>query len=196
MKRDYSRYYKRFRGWADKPANQAFGLLSLTLLAIAFFGSFAIMPTFKTIAGLNKEIKDARLVSDQLSKKIASLKTAQNNYAKIVNDQEILNQVLPQKEEVSLLSWQFSWLAAEKGVILGNGNFGSFNLVGPVPAQPTNLDIQLAASGSYPQIKAWLEALTNCNRLVTINELSLNSKNEKINASLKLTAVFLPEEGK
>ena len=203
MNQDYSRYYKRFSGWTHKPTVRISWLISLTYFTVAFFGIFAIMPTFKTIAQLNKDINDSQAVSDQLSQKAVNLEIAQTNYNKIVNDLDLLDRLLPQKEEFETISWQLNWLASQKGITLTNGNFGSFGLVGAKTAGGLqSLEINLSTSAPYANTKDFLGALTDFDRLISIQEISLSNKavnnlknNQNVSATIKLTAYFLPKEG-
>jgi len=187
--RNYDRYYQQIRVWGRQPKVRVSGLISLTIFTVAFFLNMAILPTFKTIAGLKKEIKDQQEVEAKLTKKMVGLKTAEVNYAKVVNDLKLINQVLPEKEEFERLAWQIQWLANQQGLEINIGSFGEFNLVGEAnKSDQTELSMELTIKGSYQQIRAFLQNLTNIDRLITIKEISFN----KQTASLKLAGFYLP----
>ena len=57
-----------------------FTTLVFTLLALSFFGLFAISPTLSTIANLNKQLSDNEFVDSQLQNKINNLYTLQQDY--------------------------------------------------------------------------------------------------------------------
>ncbi|MCX6816979.1 MAG: type 4a pilus biogenesis protein PilO [Candidatus Beckwithbacteria bacterium] len=196
MKQDYLR-------WAQQPIVRISGLISLTFFTVAFFGIFAIMPTFKTIAKLNKEIEDSQIIDSQLYKKTVSLQAAQTNYDKVINDLGLVNRVMPEREEFETLSWQIAWLASQKGVELTSGTFNTFNLVGPSETGLQTLEIDLTVSGPYLNIKDYFVSLTGFDRLITISDVNFGSKNSNnlknnlnLTANLKLTAYWLPKEGK
>jgi len=198
MKRDYRLYYKRFQLWTERPATKISGLVSLTFLTIAFFGLLAILPTLKTIGGLKKEVEDSQNVNSQLAKKILALQTAEDNYAKITPNLSLLNNVLPEKDDFEKLSWQIQWLAQQSGVVLSSGTFGGFVLVGKEPTASkdvTKLNLDIAVAGNYQQIKTFIKRLTAFNRLITIEEVTVNSKTAKqtknLTANLRLTAYSL-----
>lgn len=187
--RNYDRYYQQIRVWGRQPKVRVSGLISLTIFTVAFFLNMAILPTFKTVAGLKKEIKDQQEVEAKLTKKMVGLKTAEVNYAKVVNDLKLINQVLPEKEEFERLAWQIQWLANQQGLEINIGSFGEFNLVGEAnKSDQTELSMELTIKGSYQQIRAFLQNLTNIDRLITIKEISFN----KQTASLKLAGFYLP----
>lgn len=195
--RNYDRYYQQLKILGRQPKIRISGLVTLTIFTVAFFLSMAILPTFKTIAGLTKEIKDQQEVEAKLIKKIAGLQAAEVNYAKVVNDLKLINQVLPEKEELERLAWQIQWLANQKGMEINTGSFGEFNLVGQAGSpDQTELAVELTIKGDYQQIRAFLQGLTKIDRLITINEVSFNKQNlqtgGELTASLKLAGFYLP----
>ena len=195
--RNYDRYYQQLRVWGRQPKIKISGLITLTIFTVAFFLSMAILPTFKTIAGLKKEISDQQEVEAKLTKKAAGLKTAEVNYAKVINDLKLINQVLPEKEELERLAWQIQWLANQQGLTISTVSFGEFNLVGQAakPGQ-TELSAELTITGNYQQIRNFLQGLTKIDRLITINEVSFNKQNlqtgGELTASLSLAGFYLP----
>src|SRR3989344_8137511 len=96
IKNNYNRYYRRIRVWSQEPKTQISGFVSLTIFTVAFFLYFAILPTLKTIGGLNKEIKDQQETISTMTKKINDLKTAETNYAQVINDLKSIDRVLPE----------------------------------------------------------------------------------------------------
>lgn len=195
--KNYDRYYQRIRVWGQQPKTKISGLITLTIFTVAFFLSMAILPTFKTIAGLTKEIKDQQEVETKMTKKVAGLITAETNYAKVINDLKLINQVLPEKEELERLAWQIQWLANQQGLTINTGSFGKFTLVGQADkSDQAELSMDLTIKGSYQQIRAFLQNLTNIDRLITIKEVSFNKQklqgSGELTASLKLAGFYLP----
>ena len=195
--RNYDRYYQQIRVWDRQPKVRVSGLISLTIFTVAFFLNMAILPTFRTIAGLTKEIKDQQEVEAKLTKKAAGLITAETNYAKVINDLKLINQVLPEKEELERLAWQIQWLANQQGLTINTGSFGEFNLVGQAKkSDQTELSMELTIKGSYQQIRSFLQNLTKIDRLITIKEISFNKQDlqtgGELTASLKLAGFYLP----
>ncbi len=195
--RNYDRYYQQIRVWGQQPKTKISGLITLTIFTVAFFLSMAILPTFKTIAGLKKEIADQQEVEAKMTKKVAGLITAETNYAKVINDLKLINQVLPEKEELEKLAWQIEWLANQQGLTINTGSFGKFTLVGQADSSDqAELLMDLTIKGGYQQIRAFLQNLTNIDRLITIKEVSFNKQKlqggGELTASLKLVGFYLP----
>jgi len=195
--RNYDRYNQQLRDWGRQPKIKISGLITLTIFTVAFFLSMAILPTFKTIAGLKKEISDQQEVEVKLTKKMLGLKTAEVNYAKVINDLKLINQVLPEKEELERLAWQIQWLANQQGLTISTGSFGEFNLVGQAakPGQ-TELSAELTITGNYQQIRNFLQGLTKIDRLIAVKEVNFNKQklqgSGEVTASLKLAGFYLP----
>jgi len=200
FKRSYSNYYKRLQQLAKKPQAKISGLISLTIFTVAFFGMFAILPTFKTIARLNKEIEDSESVNIKLAQKIKALDIAEGLYANTIKELKIINEVLPEEAFFERLAWQIHWLAADKDLQISSGSFGEFFVIGEKiksDQEPLELATEVVVGGTYGQIKEFVENLIKIDRLVTISEISINSKKYKnvvgkISANIKLTAHYLP----
>ncbi len=200
MKPTYANYYKRFQQLSKRPEAKISGLISLTIFAVAFFGLFAILPTFKTIAQLSKEIEDAETVNSKLAKKILALDTAEQSYGQILEKLETVEAVLPEKAGFERLAWQLHWLANDKDLEVSGGNFGEFEIIEQTAAASDELKelaVEFTIRGSYGQIKDFIKELTRMDRLITVNEVVIGSKRLKsdsggISANLRLTAYYLP----
>lgn len=201
IKPTYNRYYRRFYSWGRQPYARMSGLAALTIFTVAFFCFFAILPTFKTIAQLKKQIQDYQTINNQLAKKAQALNTAQANYEKIIDQLTLLSRVLPSTESFETLSWQISWLANQTGVELTNGSFGSFPLKGSAGSELSEIAIDLNLNAGYLATKNFIDQITQLDRLITIQNISLGNKNSsslksgnQLNTTLKLTAAYLPQK--
>jgi len=200
MKPTYANYYKRFQQLSRKPEAKISGLISLTIFAVAFFGLFAILPTFKTIAQLSKEIEDAEIVNGKLAKKILALDTAEQSYGQILEKLETVEAVLPEKAEFERLAWQLHWLASDKGLEVSGGNFGEFEVIEQKPGASDELKelaVEFTVRGNYGQIKNFIKELLRIDRLITVNEAVISSKRLRgdsggVSANLRFTAYYLP----
>lgn len=197
MKKDYLHKVKRLKQLSKKPGSKVSGLVSLTLLTVAFFGVFAIKPTFETIFSLRKEIEDTETVNLKLTKKIQALIKAEEIYLNLGKDIKLLNQVLPETAEFERLAWQVEWLAKNEGVVLTTGSYNEFPLINIQSKEKETIEMELTINGSYEQIKNFLSKIAQIDRLITVNNLTINSKwlkkgQGKLSASIKLSASYLP----
>src|SRR3989344_9410619 len=183
----YDQYFGRVKIMLGRPATRVYGLAILTILTVIFFLSFAILPTFKTIASLKREIADAKNTEAKLQQKLHSLNQAEALYSQITPDLESLNQVLPAEPQMERLAWQLHWLAKQDQVTLVNGSFSEF--------AADHVPVSLSLKGRYPAIKAFIADLNRYDRLIDIDEITIASKNvraagDPLTANLKLKAFY------
>lgn len=196
----YLKYFNRFKKLSEKPGARISGLISLTIFTVAFFAMFALLPTFKTIASLNRQIEDAKLVNSKLAQKIAALNNVEGEYLRIAPDLTVVEAILPSEVAFERLAWQINWLTNNLGVTLVSGSFGEF-FITKDPEQKeeaVGLPVELTVSGSYAQIKALVDQAIAIDRLITIDELTISNKkvslnNQNLSANIRLTAYYLPE---
>lgn len=185
----YGQYYGRLKILLTRPATQISGLVTLTLFTVVFFLIFAIIPTFKTIASLKREIEDAKNVEGKLQQKIHSLNQAETLYAQVAPELDPLDKILPPQPELERLAWQLHFLAAKNQLILSSGSFTEF--------EPDFIPISLTVKGNYLTIKAFVNDLNRLDRLLEIEELVISSKSVRaddktLTANLKLKAFYQP----
>lgn len=199
---DQASYYRRIKEFSRRPEAKISGLISLTIFSVAFFGIFAIMPTFKTIAQLNKEIQDATTINSQLAKKIFVLEKAQELYSPQIGNLPLIDKILPSQVNFERLAWQLSWLIKEKNLELINANYDEFLIVGAGETKepgPQSIPVEITVKGSYSQIKELSAELQKFDRLITVQQTTITGKKNKNNenkimASYKLAAYWLPEK--
>lgn len=185
----YDQYYRRVKLLLNRPGTKVSGLVTLTVFTVVGFLIFAILPTFKTIAALKREIEDARNVEAKLQQKIHSLNQAESLYGQIVADLGLINRLLPAGPEWERFAWQLYWLADKNGLTLLSGTFDQ--------AEKDFVPVSLSLKGSYPQIKTFVDDLNRLDRLIAVEELTISGKNRlqsdgRLTANLKLKAFYLP----
>lgn len=198
--KDYNFYIKRLRQLSQNPITKVSGLISLTIFSIAFFGIFAILPTFKTIASLLKEIEGIKEVNLKMAQKIKTLTQAEEIYAQNLDDFPLISKVLPETAEFDRLTWQVEWLASQNQVNIPTASFGEFQVVGPEIVNKDGLgkiQAEVTIVGSYQQAKKFMEELETIDRLITINDVRITNKtllgkNNNVVANIKFEAYYLP----
>lgn len=185
----YHQYYSRLKMAFDRPSAKVSSLAILTIFTIIGFIGFAILPTFKTIASLKREIADAKTVEAKLQQKIYSLNQAETLFGKISPNLDSLNQVLPAGPELERLVWQLHWLANSRQLTITSGSFSEF--------EPDFIPVSLTLTGGYPALKAFISDLNRLDRLIGVDELTISSKTVRsgsntLTANLKLKAFYLP----
>lgn len=187
--RRYQRYFVNLGVYYQRKDVKVYTSLTLSLLAIAFFGVFAIKPTLTTIAGLWKELQDKRMVNQKLQEKINNLNQAQTNFAQISDQVYLLDQALPQNPSVSQLIWQLEILAQKSNVTIKSLGVEPLELQGKNKNSKNEVLFNLNLSGDYENLKTFLGSLENLRRVITINSFAFSqSKKEEVQTlTLNLT---------
>jgi Tfp pilus assembly protein PilO len=169
--------------------------LVLTLIALSFFGLFAINPTLSTIAKLKKEIIDNKFVDTQLQQKITNISILQQNYSNIENDLNFVTDAVPltaepallmadlqalgQRENISLSNIQISEVEVAKKTE-GTNNYNSFNFT-------------FSVQGSLENVLSFISGLTKMQRSISLESISLSQggiQGRDFEAGINGTAYF------
>lgn len=209
-KQKYLEYKKRLqsvRGLYQKPVIRTYSLLVFTFATISILAFTAIKPTVRTIAGLVKEIKDKRVVSGKLTKKIESLSEAQIAYRRIENQLNSLEKAIPKKPDFANLVWEVEYLAFQNNLELTSLQIGKVTLLGEdlekesasqnSKGTPVKISLSLTIQGKYSDIKSFSDQMEDLKRIIQINEIHFSSekvrREEVLGFSLKAEAFYLME---
>lgn len=182
----YRRYFTDVSALYQKKQVRIYTGIVLSLLVIAFFAFFAIRPTLVTITSLIKEIKDNQMVAQKLQEKINALTLAQAEYAAVSSELPLLEEALPQEPNFPLFIRQLETLAFQNGVALRTAQFSQVNLRGEPASNPNSVKTKqekelpevtftLFASGSYQNLKGFLQSLEDLRRLVVISSFTFKT---------------------
>lgn len=155
---------------------QKFTTLILTLVALSFFGLFAISPTVSTIAKLQKELADNKYVDQQLTTKINNLSVLQSKYVTVQNDLPVVLSAIPRNPEVPTLTAQVHAAVLENG--LTPISFQTFQVAadasGPNPERYTSFLFGLSANGNFESVKNFITSIINMDRIVSIDTIFIS----------------------
>jgi Tfp pilus assembly protein PilO len=158
--------------------------LILSLIALSVFGLFAINPTLSTIAKLQKEIEDSKVLSQRLEDKIADLATLQQSYKKLENDIPTVFESMPNAPLVPILIGQIQSIARDSSlrvVQIQNGEAELFAQVDP-SRKYYFYTFSVVADGAYENILNFTDNLTNLQRIVSIKAVSINNQSDTAGA--------------
>lgn len=193
----YRRYYQRLEPLFKSPQAQAYTMVILSLFTIAFFGIFAIRPTLKTIAALQRKIGDNTEVDQKLEEKINALIQAQDTYQRMEPDLPLIYSLLPDKPEFPSLFRRIENLAIDHDATISAIQFDPIVLYAkssntsatptgaaadttttsaPTAAatQTTPMFFSLVFGGNYEKLLELLDRLTKLDRLITIQSVGLS----------------------
>lgn len=177
--------------------------LIFSLITTSFFLLFAIKPTIITIAGLIKKIEDQKQVSQTLQQKINDLDSAKKQYLSTQNDLYLINQALPEENQISLLVKQIEALIRRSNVNIDSVQFGKTVFQEKQNEEksenPIPITINLTISGNYLNLKSFLHSLDTLRRIINTDGFQFNKEKEekdKLVLSIKSKTFFLNSPGK
>jgi len=181
-----------------KPATAATLELFLSIGLVLILGVFAIQPTLMTMAELNAEIKEKEELSEQLSRKVTALQTAQSVYASFESRLPLLDEAVPSQPQLIRTVKIIEKLATENQVVIESISVPRIPDE-DLPDRTVILDrqvlpITVSVVGDYLSIRSYVEALRNSRRsfvteTVTFN-LQENRGTQRLSASITINAPY------
>jgi len=145
---------------------KAYSLLIFSLLAVSFFGLFAIRPAFLSLIALNTQLNRLKTMDKNLSTKIVQLSEAKNNFEEISLDLGLLEKAIPKERgEPSFLN-DISFKVAEN----------KFSLIKLELEKPDSsgiegisvLPVKITLEGEYKNVEDVLFSIQKSPRLINI----------------------------
>ncbi len=156
---------------------QKFTTLVLTLVALSFFGIFAINPTISTIVKLQKELADNNFVDQKLQQKISNLTTLQQKYTALQNDMPFILAAIPKTTQIPLLAAQIQSVAKNSNTDIQNFQTFQVEVENPTSKKTySSFSFSLSAEGNYDNLSNFLQNISSMQRIVSIDILSLIKK--------------------
>jgi hypothetical protein len=174
-RKEYIRYKSYFlnisRIYKEREDLKIFLEIILSLVAISFFGLFAIRPTFLTIAQLIKDIKNKEETIVKMDLKIGNLQTAQKVLEEEAGKISVLDSSIPTIPQPDIFVRQIEGLALENSVkimgiaingivIKGNQTPNTdqkSNEVSPLPDGANGMGFSLSTTGNYQNLVSFIE---------------------------------------
>lgn len=194
----YRRYFINIGQFYQQKRARVYTEIVLTIITITFFLFFAIKPTLVIVAGLIKTIDDQKVVNAKLEEKINNLNLAQNQYQSVEGSFPLIEESLPNNPSVSTLIKELEALTRRHGLSIGTIQYGQATLKGEQSGgKIMELTFTMSVSGTYSNLKLFLQSLSSLRRIIDINSFSFkSSKLESNTLSLGLNAktYYLKEE--
>lgn len=161
--------------------------LIFTFFAMSFFGIFAINPTLTTIVTLKKQLADSEHVYEKLKVKINALSSLQQQYQVLQPDLPTVIEAVPTDPKAALLTGQIIGLSKQSRVNIHSLTLSEVQIIGakessaPEKVNDFSYTFSLVAEGSYEQLMVFAKSLSQINRIVNIESLTV-AKDPKSNA--------------
>lgn len=193
----YREYLKLLPKLDDKNT-QAYTMLCFTLIALSILGIFAIYPTLSTITELKKKLADLQFLHQQLQVKSQNLSTLQQKYQSLTVDLPIVLDAMPEKPEAAKLVAQVNALLSESDLKVNSIKTYGVEVTPDkkVPVdQASSFVFSLEAEGNYNDMLEFIQRLVHINRLITIEQISIDklSSEDMIVLTLRGREYFKPQ---
>lgn len=183
----YRRYYQAMEEVMKRPKANAYTTAIFSFLAVSLFGWYAVRPTLQTILTLRREISDNTKISARMEDKITKLIEVQASYQSVQDDLPLLDQAIPGTPNAIGVVSQLRNLAQVNNASVSSMTVSSVPIIGK-PSESTesgvkqdasnkkilNVPIAMIITGSYPELRSFVEGLITLRRIVTIDTVTLN----------------------
>ncbi len=186
--RRYQRYFSALKPFAENPVARAYFSLVASLFTVAVFAAFAIRPTIATIITLNREIADKKNLSSQLDDKINALTELSSQYQTIKSSLPLVEAALPPDPRLTELLLSLKNLAAASQIKINNVSGRGINYQVVATTSAASFPLTINSTGSYQNLKSFLDQLGNLPRLVSVAKLTISSGS----GQLTLKAYYFP----
>lgn len=177
--------------YLNEERSQKFFTIVLTLLALSFFGFFAINPTVSTILKLRKELSDSEFAYRELETKIKNLSILRKGYSSMQPDLPIVTDAITLQPDVHILFAQVQAIAQKSNVkILKLQNF-EVEIIknNKTPGKKYySYPFVIAGSGLFENISDFVSTITNMQRIIDIDIFSISSAAEQSNLEFNIQA--------
>jgi len=177
--------------------NKKFLGLVLTLCALSFFGFFAIRPTISTIIKLQKEISDSQFVLDQLGIKINNISKLRQQYSNMGDDISAVTNAITIQPDVPIFFGQIQAIARTSSITIKKLQNFEVEILRNDKKSDKNYysySFAISGSGSLENIFNFMQRLTNMERVINVDMLSINKiayqENQSIDFDIQGTAFF------
>lgn len=174
--------------YLDEERSQKFFALVLTLLALSFFGFFAINPTVSTILKLRKELSDSEFVYRELETKIKNLSRLRIQYSSMQTDLPIVTDAITTKPDVHILFAQVQGASQKSNIKIKKLQNFEVEILknNKTPGKKYySYSFAIAGSGPFENISDFVSTITNMQRIVDIDIFSISSTTGQINQPLE-----------
>lgn len=175
-----------------KKETGAYFYLILTLLAVSFFGFFALRPAISTITNLQKQLSDSQNVLTALQTKISVLHSLSGQYASLTPNLPLVYEAIPTSSEIPTLTRQIETLSQENNVELTQFSTSSIE---SYPLSTANklygYSFSIVVIGDSISINSFLNNITSFSRILSIQKITTGKiQDGKQNLALSGVAYF------
>lgn len=177
----YKNKYFKVSAFLKQEKAQNIIAIVLTLIALSFFGLFAISPTLSTIVNLRKQLDDDKLVDERLEKKITNLSLLQQKYALLQDGLGVVFSAIPQNPSAPFLLGQMQNIAKESDVKINRlqSYEVELNKKDEGIEKYSSFGYFVEVEGTFQNLLNFMNYLSGFERIVDIDTISLGKSNKE-----------------
>ncbi len=182
--------------YLNQERSQKFFGIVLTLLALSFFGFFAINPTVSTILKLKKEVSDSEFVYSELETKIKNLSLLRKQYGDMQNDLPIITDAITIQPNVHLLFAQIQAASQKSNIKIKKLQNFEVEILknNKTPGKKYySYSFVIAGNSSFANISNFVSTITNMQRIIDIDIFSISNaigQKDSLDFNIQATAFF------
>lgn len=173
------------------PRVRKYSLRIISTLIILSFIFFAIKPTVADILDLQKKVSEADGILKRIEQKIEDLNLAKTNYDSLGDSTKNKIQLaIPDTATVRTITQSLEKTALKNGASISALQLQSFTVEQKEIDRPSNLaeiEFTFNIDGPYQNLISFLQDIKTSSRLITINSLSFQGKDENQNLIMSIT---------
>jgi len=179
----FKKAYKRLLDYlskVDQERLKEYIYISLTLFTVSFFILFAISPTLNTVANLNKQYDDNKLIYDALKQKRKDLASLDTQYEALKSDIDFVYSAIPKSTKIPKLTRQVENIAASNDLKITKLAFGTIEIYPNVKTTPIySFSFTVSVAGSRENANKFISDLINFDRIVGIDSIQTGTNQDK-----------------
>jgi len=167
----------------QKPVAQVSSELVFSIVTIIVFAAFAIRPTLLTMSDLIKEMNDKETLNQALTQKVASLSSAQAQYANIQDQLTVLDQAIPPAPKLGEAVAIIEKLASEDKLLIKSMHTNEVpredsTATGSAEKTRVSKPVTVTVEGDYPTIRKFVTDLQSVRRAFVIDSVVFSISDE------------------
>ncbi len=171
----------------------------ICLVITTLVGLLWIMPALRNLPAKQQELAEAQKLDNQLTTKKAHLEKLLDFRNVVAEDSDLFDKVLSSEAKVPELLAQINLIAVENGLSVTKLNYSFSSKVAKASTETPSanlyetVEVSLGSTGTYSQLKAFLESLENAARLITVEDVRYTADEDSaaLNINFLLSSPYL-----
>lgn len=164
----------------NKQQATAYLYIIFSLVALSFFGIFAIGPTITTVSKLQKQYEEDSKALQALKTKIGALQNLSSEYLNLEDDLTVIDEAIPQSPKIAELSRQIETLTINNDLIVQRLDTGLMELYPALETQDKlyELSFSVSVTGKESDVNDFIFELINMQRIISIDRLTTGKQGD------------------